>query len=498
MRKQTFTFMLLGLTALDLCQGAMAATIQVNSTANVQADDGQCTLREAIVSSNLDQVSGAMAGECAAGDSAEDVIEFSSLPTPALIDVSALNLPDITDGLELLGPGSELLTIQGGNTHPVFVSQSPLVVANVTITAGGFFGAGVRMETAHDLTLKNCEFADHTPSNGGGTVTMLGGENGPKLMVENCLFTNNIQTNGGGAAISLRSNDSNAGLEAEIINSQFINNQTSGRAAAISLFTGFENTIHLSITDSLFMGNVAGTDGGAIFSNQNGIVLLVKNSAFINNQAGEDGGAIQVTNATTVLVNNTIANNSAGGFGGGLYLSAFNPDVALLINNTITGNSANENDNGSFSGGIHAFGLVHVGHSVLAENTTAFAGESPNCFGDITSLGHNLVGDVADCDWISDPSDLLGDSSGMGVLDPQLEALADNGGPTPSRLPMSDSPLVDAIDPAVCLDEENQPLLVDQRGTARPQDSDGDGTSACDIGAVELVFDDLIFASTFE
>ena len=46
---------------------AHAATIVVNGTADVIANDGQCTLREAITAANTDTVSGAAAGECAAG-----------------------------------------------------------------------------------------------------------------------------------------------------------------------------------------------------------------------------------------------------------------------------------------------------------------------------------------------------------------------------------------------------------------------------------------------
>src|SRR5690606_18945172 len=69
------------------------------------------------------------------------------------------------------------------------------------------------------------------------------------------------------------------------------------------------------------------------------------------------------------------------------------------------------------------------------------------------------------------PTDLSG-------VDPALAALADNGGPTPTRLPHPGSPAIDRIPPGT-------PLLcdgtdpVDQRGVHRPQ---GDG---CDVGAVE-------------
>lgn len=53
-----------------------SATLVVNSKADVVADDGECTLREAITAANSDTASGATPGECEAGDGA-DVIEFA-------------------------------------------------------------------------------------------------------------------------------------------------------------------------------------------------------------------------------------------------------------------------------------------------------------------------------------------------------------------------------------------------------------------------------------
>jgi CSLREA domain-containing protein len=69
-------------------------------------------------------------------------------------------------------------------------------------------------------------------------------------------------------------------------------------------------------------------------------------------------------------------------------------------------------------------------------------------------------------------------------VDPLLGPLADNGGPTPTRLPAATSPAVDAI--ALGTTSTGVPswalcggALQDQRGVARPQGP------ACDIGAVE-------------
>lgn len=54
-----------------------AQTIIVNSKADTEADDGECTLREAITAANINTASGATLGECIAGDAGSDTITFN-------------------------------------------------------------------------------------------------------------------------------------------------------------------------------------------------------------------------------------------------------------------------------------------------------------------------------------------------------------------------------------------------------------------------------------
>ena len=75
----------------------------------------------------------------------------------------------------------------------------------------------------------------------------------------------------------------------------------------------------------------------------------------------------------------------------------------------------------------------------------------------------------------------------MGISnDPKLAALANNGGPTPTRLPLAGSPLIDAIPLASCQADGATGITTDQRSLPRPS---GPG---CDIGAVEVQPTDLI------
>jgi CSLREA domain-containing protein len=55
-----------------------ATTIAVNSTGDAAANDGTCTLREAITSANTNAPSGALAQECAAGAASPTVDTIAS------------------------------------------------------------------------------------------------------------------------------------------------------------------------------------------------------------------------------------------------------------------------------------------------------------------------------------------------------------------------------------------------------------------------------------
>jgi CSLREA domain-containing protein len=58
---------------------ASANIITVNSAADTTANDGVCTLREAIIAANTNTASGGMAGECVAGAAGLDTINFAIL-----------------------------------------------------------------------------------------------------------------------------------------------------------------------------------------------------------------------------------------------------------------------------------------------------------------------------------------------------------------------------------------------------------------------------------
>lgn len=240
-----------------------------------------------------------------------------------------------------------------------------------------------------------------------------------------------------------------------------------GRGGAIAFQPTGGGPQALTVTDSSFTNNVAGSagagQGGAIdFSGGAGAALAITGSTFAFNRAGPvdgtqgaRGGAMAVgAGAALTVVNSTFSENAAaapagsGDGGGALWLAG---DSAALTNVTIAGNTVGAQGHG---GGIQRAaggGPVTVRNSIVANE----------CSGAITTGGHNLESGTT-----------CGFTGELQADDPLLAPLADNGGPTPTRMPDPTSRAIDAGDPAAC-------PATDQRGVARPQGR------ACDIGAVE-------------
>lgn len=255
----------------------------------------------------------------------------------------------------------------------------------------------------------------------------------------------------------------------------------------------------VTVTDSSFIGNNAspgtiwnagtvvlnrvtikgnhsdGAGGGAIYTASTGRVTL-QNSTLSDNSAAIDGGGL-LSNGVVTITNSTISGNSSGGVGGGI---AVYSGTVKVQNSTIYANHA---DVGLFENPPTGAGGVDVASgAVFAFYQTIIAGNYYNqgnaffgpdeCHGTLTSQHYNWIG-VPNCivNAVSPP-----DKTG----DPKLGPLSNNGGPTWTHNPGSDSGVIDAGDPG-CL------VTSDQRGVSRPIDGNRNGTATCDMGAVEYL-----------
>ena len=170
-----------------------------------------------------------------------------------------------------------------------------------------------------------------------------------------------------------------------------------------------------------------------------------------------------MSSGTSTLSNATISGNSASGSTGGMLVNA---GVATLNNVTVTDNLGDSNNSGGEDGGgLVQFGTstVNLRNSIVAGNRAGLGSGSPDCFGTMTSQGHNLVQDTSGCSGVTGPGDITGQAA-------QFLALDENGGPTQTHALASSSPAIDKGEGC---------MPTDQRGAPR--------SGVCDIGAYELV-----------
>lgn len=225
-----------------------------------------------------------------------------------------------------------------------------------------------------------------------------------------------------------------------------------------------------SLTKSTVSNTVPFTDrGGPAFGG--GVLVFPGGSVTVDTSTidGNTGQGVLSLQGSVTVNNSTITNTAPGASDAQFVL----PDGGLAYAATLPGAVAN----------LRAFGLsslsrspraaapalpeLAVSGSIVADN------DVPDCAGPVTDNGYNLSGDAANsCAFTAGQHDLV-------QTDPQLGALADNGGPTLTQLPAADSPALDVIPSgsAGCTSG-----TTDQRGVARPQPADG----LCDVGAVEL------------
>ena len=234
----------------------------------------------------------------------------------------------------------------------------------------------------------------------------------------------------------------------------------------------------LSITDSTIANNSTGFAARVtVLAQASGIRqvngrLVISGSTVSGNTGGWIGGVYATTNGGRI-VNSTISGNSAQ-YIGGLRVDSHQNEFQIT-NTTITENSA------FLAGGVHLTSAnVVVANSIIAANHLTGDNRESDFYGSsiFQTGGNNLFGEVTQLS-ILDPTgtaaatDLLGSVSVP--LNPQLEPLQDNGGPTQTHLPMTGSPVIDAGNSSLA-----SLLSTDQRGGNRIE------RSAVDIGAVEV------------
>jgi CSLREA domain-containing protein len=352
---------------------------------------------------------------------------------------------------------------------------------------GGAFVENVKTFDVEDSTF----YGNSTVSKGGGLYV----SNCPMATIVDSSLSNNTAASGGG--ISLHSTD--AHMEYCIVT-----NNTSGGGEGGGIFSDDSFVRRLSIDSSTISNNHARLYGGGIYAPR----LTLTRSSVSYNSAGDatslfagGGGIYFGTGQNDSYVDScTISNNSAtwygGGIGGGSGMTFVNTTVSgnsstngggmsagslTLRDCTITANAAKY----GAAGGVGGWN-VNLDHTIVAANHDA-SGVAPDVSSSAVIARYSLIGNRVGSNLNVESHPGSPDANGNliggpvhGLIDPMLGPLADNGGPTPTHVPLPGSPAIDAGDPVLEPGIGDTPEF-DQRGAPYPRVVD----ARIDIGAVE-------------
>lgn len=392
--------LLLTLTA----EAAPGATITVTTVADTVADDGACSLREAITAANTD----AAVGGCAAGNGA-DVIEFNIDGGGATQTVQpATELPPITTSMTLDATtqgcaGPNRCVELDGSLLPASSFNFGLGIAADNVTVRGFAinrfpGNGITVSggsnNLFDQLFVGTDVSG-TEDQGNGRnavgsfagILLTSGSNNNRI-VDSLLSGNND------SGVSVRNGDGNR-IESSILGvdrtgATALPNDGYGVAAGLGGPTDMAN--NTVITGSLLSGN--GFNGVRIFA---GSGLQITNSTIGTNQDGTaalpngsgslDSGGVHVGESTDAIIRgNLIAGNNGNGILGG-------GSGHMITGNTIGANRAGADALPNDGRGIEILGDgVVVGSSESGNLIGGHPLEAIRILGDNTRVENNAVG----------------------------------------------------------------------------------------------------------
>ena len=305
------------------------------------------------------------------------------------------------------GDGIRVFRIGNGHGHideGTDASVAAVTMHGLTLTGGDVTGDGGAIWTNGDVTIIGSTIAGNSAHFGGG-IRALG-----SVTVIDSTIAENLGIFGGGI-------------------------RASGE---------------VRVTSSTIWGNAAVSGGGI---NAFGKVTI-SSSTIAGNSAGINGGGIRA--ATEVTVTSSTISGNVARLGGGVW----SPTVTVA-ESTISLNSASTE-----AGGIFADKRVTITSSIVAGNSDSGIAPDQNLPCCALTVRHSLIGSNRGMILAEAPvgspdanGNRIGDPDGIGIIDPMLAPLADNGGPTQTHALMPGSPAIDAGDPSF-----QAPTVNDQRG----------------------------------
>ena len=440
------------------------STISLNGDDGIDAEGDVTVSGDSTISLNgLDCCAGGInAGGTVTVSGASDIIDNGDNGISANGNVTVSDSTVSGNG-EVGEGGSDGIVSRSGNVE---VTNNSIVSDN--------FDSGI-VTDGGNVTVRDSTISDNGEDGirGVGDVTVSGSTISANGKDDIC--ADGIHADGGvSVTTSTISDNADSGIFADgaitVTNSEVSGNGVGGECDLDGIHSQSNSVVVTSSTVSDNRGAGIYSEGDAtvtdstVSDNHDGIRAFddaVVSRSTVSGNGGQGGSGVVADNDATVTDSTITANADSGVdaiFGDATVTNSTVTDnvgrgVHALVevfatNATITGNGVNVSNENLTT--IHLFGTVLVGAEV-------------NCEGSVDDQGFNFVDDLSCGDIPADLTPHL------------LGELANNGGPTWTRLPADNSPLIDGIPSAQCR------VTTDQRGIARPQ---GGG---CDKGAVEVV-----------
>jgi hypothetical protein len=491
------TLLLTNISVADSDGGLFAGGVGVGNKASLTMNGGSITGGKAITASGLYVQDGGQAAVSAASIANNTASKGNgggvfnggtvSLTDTSVTDNTATQDPNATSTTGLGGgiyngaaaastAPARLTLLRGtvGSNHAVSgagvftTGVAELTGATVQANVAGFAGGGVwsGVINANDAPATTLTDTNVAANSAGFTAGGIGGGNKSSTTTSGGAIHANSALLGAGAYVQ-------EGAIGSLTRTDITDNTANAGASNFGDGAGVLNAGKLTITEATLSGNVATANpnnnstgvGGAIYNGSNsaptGVELTVVRSLITGNSARGASALDSLGKAT--LRDSTVTGNTTSF--GTIVTSA----PLSIVSSTINANL------GATARGVYSFtaNVAVVAGSIISNNGI-------NCSG-LVDAGYNLT-DATDtgCGFTAANHDVK--------ADPQLDPLADNGGPTRTEAPRAASPVINAI-PSPTTVASNDAVTgsaiqlcpgADQRDVPRPQGP------ACDIGAVEI------------
>ena len=304
-------------------------------------DNGNCTLREAVIAANTDSA----VDLCPAGNGADTIVLAAGtyqLTIPGQGEDAAMSGDlDVQDALTITGAGPEVTFIDAGQIDRVFETHGffeSLVISGVTIMRGGGVtdGGGILAYDA-GVVLINTHLRDNSATGDGGGLHVS-----HALLLDNShVFSNTAMYHGGGMMVN------QAALT--VSDSTIHHNTVMNFNPGAGIYVGPGSTFSL-VNVQIYANQAPNAAGGGLFSRGNG---EIHTSQIYGNHA-VDGGGIAMDEGAILLDNSQIEFNTAD-MGGGIHVTTSMPTLTVVLTQSagtlIANNTANEGGGVRVSGG---------------------------------------------------------------------------------------------------------------------------------------------------